>query len=405
MRAAWLGLVFASAAAQASPAFLPATARENAGQYIVVTVRNDVGASAPGVASTPRGYDNVTPYVAGSEARAQARALAVKYRLQEAASWPIAALGVHCLVYRVTDGADRGATLSHLKSDARVESAQPLETFATRASAYNDTYAGLQRNLDQLAIAQAQLRSRGAGVRVAVIDTGVDTAHVDLKGRTAQWRNFVDRDAAQFRRDRHGTAVAGVIGAMPNNKLGIVGIAPGVRLLSYKACWETAAGGAAAVCNTFTLARALAAAIEARADIVNLSLAGPSDPLLTRLVQSGQRAGIIFVGAVPPPDATQTTAGFPVDVAGVIGVEASETRAPQRGLLAAPGVDIFTLTPADRYDAASGSSLATAEVSAVIALLKARRPALTATEAQRLLAQTSSATSIDAGAALATLQP
>jgi subtilisin family serine protease len=388
-------------------------ARENADRYIVVTVRNDIQASTGAAASTPRGYDSVTPYVAGSQARAQAKALATNYRLQEVAGWPIAVLGVHCLVYRIAAQSNRGEVLDHLKRDPMVESAQALGTFSTRTSAYNDTYVGLQRNLEPLAVAQAQLLSRGAGVRVAVIDTGIDTAHADLKGRTAQWRNFVDGDAAQFRRDRHGTAVAGVIGAMPNNRLGIVGIAPGVKLHAYKACWETGAAGAAAVCNSFTLAQALAAAIEAHADVVNLSLAGPSDALLTRLVRNGQRAGIIFVGAAPPMNSAQTSMGFPVDVPGVIGVEASETSTPQRGLLAAPGVDIFTLTPQGHYDAASGSSLATAEVSAVVALLKSQSPDLSAAQAQQLLAQTSrsfatasgSSTSIDAGAALAALRP
>ena len=113
---------------------------------------------------------------------------------------------------------------------------------------------------------------------------------------------------------------------------------------------------------------------------MNLSLAGPSDPLLTRLVRSAQRSGIIFVGA-----ASSGGAGFPIDIEGVIGVEALESSVPGRDLIAAPGRDIFTLTPANHYDAASGSSLAAAEVSAIVALLRSRDSRLTAARARDLI--------------------
>jgi subtilisin family serine protease len=399
-------------------AALPLPAQSDPAQYVVVTVLNDVRSADAGVASTPRGYSSVRPYVVSGRARALARGIAESYRLRETAAWPIAVLGEHCLVYRIEAHADRAALLADLQRDPRVQSAQALEMFNTRMdSAYNDTYAGLQRNLDQLAVAQAQRGSRGAGVRVAIIDTGVDVAHVDLKGRIAAAANFVDQDASQFRNDRHGTAVAGVVAAVANNRLGIAGIAPEVRLLAFKACWEPAPGDAAAVCNTFTLAQALVAAIDARVDIVNLSLGGPSDPLLTRLVRSGQRAGLIFVGAAPRHAASsgdsQQQPGFPLNVEGVIGVQASESGDLPGVLLAAPGEDIFTLAPGDHYDAASGSSLAAAEVTGVVALLRSRQPRLQAARAQELLARSSyrvasggrGSLSVDACAAVAALTP
>jgi subtilisin family serine protease len=220
-------------------------------------------------------------------------------------------------------------------------------------------------------------------VRVAVIDSGVDVDHPDLAGRVAGRSDFVGRrDAASVRGDRHGTAVAGVIAAVAHNNLGIVGIAPEVRLLALQACWEQEADDAA-VCNTFTLAQALAAAIEARADVVNLSLAGPHDALLARLVRRGQQAGIIFVGAAHGDPAAAR--GFPLDVEGVIGVVAAESAAADESLIAAPGEDIFTLAPAGAYNAVSGSSMAAAQVSAMVALLRAHDPKLSAARAAALL--------------------
>jgi subtilisin family serine protease len=369
-------------------ATLPLEARAEPRGYIVVTVRNQVLSLSRRAASTAHGYDGQGPYFAGSPARLTARALAHDYHLALASSWPIAILGVHCLVYAVPTGVDSASLLSALTRDRRVESAQQLLSFDTQSDPYNDPYAPLQQNLQRLGVSAAQRLSRGAGVRVAVIDTGADTAHPDLRPHAASERNFVDTDDRAFRADAHGTAIAGVIAAVPNNHIGIVGIAPDVQLLSYKACWRIASGDTHAVCNTFTLAQALAAAIDASADVINLSLAGPADPLLTRLVQRALAAGEIVVGAVPPGERRGT---FPAGIGGVIGVEAveaSDAVEDETSLTAtvrAPGRDVLSLAPDGHYDFYSGSSLATAEISGIVALLRAGHPHLSGNEATSLL--------------------
>jgi len=197
--------------------------------------------------------------------------------------------------------------------------------------------------------------------------------------------------------------VAGIIAAIPNNGIGIVGVAPDVQLLLYKACWRAAATGSQALCNTFTLAQALAAAIEAHADIINLSLAGPSDPLLTRLVQRALDRGTIVVGAVPPDGLRKD---FPADIPAVIAVDAIENESGGAGLnediVRAPGRDVISLAPMGHYDFYSGSSLATAEISGVVALLRAQRRNLSAREADFLLSENAPSVP-NACAALATL--
>jgi subtilisin family serine protease len=365
-------------------ATLPAQARLAPRGYIVVTVRNPLLSLSRRAASTAHGYDGEGPYVAGSPARNTARALASDYHLALESSWPIETLGVHCLVYAVPAGKDSSSLLAALGRDRRVESAQPLLSFDTESAPYNDPYAELQPNLQRLGVSAAQRLSRGAGVRVAVIDTGADTAHPDLRPHAAIERNFVDTDDRTFRADPHGTAVAGVIAAIPNNHIGIVGIAPDVQLLTYKACWRVAPKDTHAVCNTFTLAQALAAAIDAGADVINLSLAGPPDPLLARLVQRALSSGAIVVGAVPPGNAANA---FPAGITGVIGVAAVEDADSSTPTVRAPGRDVLSLAPDGHYDFFSGSSLATAEISGIIALLRARRPHLSTAEATALLFQ------------------
>ncbi|MGA2188669.1 MAG: S8 family serine peptidase [Steroidobacteraceae bacterium] len=403
MRIAALGAIVAIAAlagcssgrALLASAELPAAARAAPQSYVVVTVRNPVSLPVTRAASTPRGYDGVGVYSAGAVARNRSRALAADYHLREVSSWPIALLGVHCLVYALPTQADPALLLSVIARDPRVESAQPLLTFGTVSSGYNDPYSTLQRNVEQMSVAEAQEWSRGASVRVAVIDTGAAVDHPDLPARILT-RNFVDNDARSFLEDTHGTAVAGVIAAVPNNGVGIVGIAPDVKLLLFKACWRVALTGAKAACNSFTLAQALSAAIEDHADIINLSLAGPSDPLLTRLVGRAVDAGIIVVGAVPADGLRNS---FPTNIGAVIAVDSIESGHADPRVLRAPGRDVISLAPDGHYDFYSGSSLATAEVSGLIALLRAQRPHLSAHEAEALLAGSAGAPAGDSAAA------
>jgi subtilisin family serine protease len=190
------------------------------------------------------------------------------YHLREITGWPIKALDVYCIVVETPAGMDRNALLKTLASDKRVQLAQPLNdysVYAERAPAAhqdNDPYISLQRGFVETDAALAHDFSEGRGVHVAIVDTGVDTMHPDLKGRIRDVHNMVNDDVATFNRDSHGTEVAGVIAADGDNHRGIVGIAPEAMLSVYKACWYSPALDDGAHCNSFTLAEALAAIID-----------------------------------------------------------------------------------------------------------------------------------------------
>jgi subtilisin family serine protease len=372
---------------------------------IVVTFANTPSQPAVGAGTTARRYAG-SGYQIAARAQRQAQRVAAAYSLKEVANWPIRALSVHCVVYEITDGRPIAPILTALSKDPRVSLAQPLQQFHTLTQGgaqssltpaspasttpptavppppYNDPLYDLQTNLASLGIASAHERSQGSGVRIALIDTGVDVGHPDLRARIAGTRSFVPRRAESAASYRHGTAMAGLIAATANNRVGIVGIAPLATIEVYEACWQLQPDSDEAACNTFTLAEAISAALDGGAPLVNLSVAGPQDPLLTALIGVGLKRGVIFVGAAEhDPDA------FPTGIAGVIGVASSEHELG-RPLLTAPGVHVLTLRPRAQYDFESGSSVATAEVTGIIALLLATDRRLTGAPLEALLRQT-----------------
>ncbi|HUI59163.1 MAG TPA: S8 family serine peptidase [Steroidobacteraceae bacterium] len=387
---------------------LPARADDPSGfdphhQFVVVTFANVPHRPAARAGTTARRYTGDTYGVAQS-AHDQARRVASVYSLRQVASWPIKELAVHCVVYEILDSRPLADVLAALTKDPGVTLAQPLQEFRTltaepASSTYNDPLYGLQTNMVSLGVAAAHERAQGAGVRVGLIDTGVDASHPDLQDRIARTSSFVagTASAAAY---RHGTAMAGLIAAVANNRIGMVGIAPLARIEVFQACWQLEPDSDAAACNTFTLAQALAAAIESRVPLINLSIAGPPDPLLGALVQSGLKRGVIFVGSV-----TGDAASFPTNIAGVIGAGGSEQQQPGASLYA-PATHVLTLRPAAQYDFESGTSVAAAEVTGMIALLLSVDSRLTADSAIALLKGSPGAQpgTLDAGAAVARLE-
>jgi subtilisin family serine protease len=408
---------------------------------IVVAFANEPLA-APGPAGTTGSRYGGTGYSVGQSAQRQAHKVASAYGLREVTSWPIRVLSMHCVVFEIANGRPAADVLAELSRDSRVVLAQPLQEFhtltaqgataeasttgaantagtanaagagpasaagaaASPGAPYNDPLYDLQTNMAALGIARAHERTQGAGVHIALIDTGVDLDHPDLRGANVHSHSFIDRRVSPGSL-RHGTAMAGLIVAVANNHIGIVGIAPRAHIEVYEACWQLVPGSDAAACNTFTLARALAAALASGAPLVNLSFAGPADPLLAALVQTGLKRGVTFVGAAA------ADAPFPTAIPGVItaaGMEQSLTV----GALAAPSQHVLTLRPGGEYDFEAGTSVAAAEITAVLALLVSASPTRlpTATLVSLLEGPTASAASsasarppVDVNAALSRL--
>jgi subtilisin family serine protease len=208
----------------------------------------------------------------------------------------------------------------------------------------------------------------GRGTRVAVVDSGIDARHPDLSGQLLINRNFVTGHPLVV--EQHGTAVAGIIAAKAENRLGIAGIAPAARLLGLRACWQVSrTDRVSTVCDTLSLAKALYYAVESRVDVINLSLAGPDARLLHEILKIAYARGATVVGAF---DARLPGGGFPATVAGVIAVSDAPV-AGSKDVYVAPGRDVPTTEPGGRWFLVNGSSFAAAHVSGLVALTRERR--------------------------------
>ncbi|KGQ18254.1 Subtilisin-like serine protease protein [Lysobacter dokdonensis DS-58] len=345
---------------------------------------------APAVHDTPEaGYVGDYRNAPGHQARARiARKLAAANGLTVRSDWAMPALGVDCYVLQARDAQAAAGAVEALARDPRVESVQPMQQFEV----LGDPLAPAQPAQKLWKLDEVHRHATGRGITVAVIDSGVAASHADLRGQVAQSRDFVIDDAKREVPETHGTEVAGLIAARADNDMGIAGVAPGARLLALRACWQSDRSGRAR-CNSFTLAKALQFAIEQRAQVINLSLGGPRDVLLARLIDVATARGANIVAAVDP---RARDGGFPASMAGVIAVAGEPDRAlPMRTFLA-PADALPTTTLDGGWGLVNGTSFAAAQVSGLIALLRDAAPKLRGPAVRDALAGTAALGSVPA---------
>jgi hypothetical protein len=341
---------------------------------ILVTYENSGATATRGVRAPYRARNR---YSMSVSARRDAGDIEREFGLTRVDHWPIKSLGIYCFVYRVPESTDVAGLLARLRADARIDSAQPMNEFRSGTTpAHNDTYLSLQHGFATLGIQEVHQVTRGAGIRIAVIDSNVDRRHEDLRGQVRRISDYTSRDNEANL--RHGTAVVSVIAANANNSAGIAGVAPEADVDVHVACWAAEDGGAA--CSSVTLAKAIDALVGDPPDVLNMSLTGPHDPLLARLIGRLAGEGVIVVAAA---------GGFPANLPDVVAASSlpvSDKDANQEGeAVYAPGNRILVAAPDDEYEFQSGSSLASAHVSGVVALLLSVSPELDAPDVPRLL--------------------
>lgn len=356
------GLAALTAAAPASPQQTEGSA-SGTDRQILVMLRMAPPHFRPG-GNYGGSYGDTTAMAAR---RRQASAIARRAGLKLLDGWPMPMIGVDCYVMRVPDGMDVDRAIAQVSKESGVAWSQPLQVYEARGApggaALDDPLFRAQPAAAAWRLADLHRVATGRGVSVAVIDSKVDVAHPDLAGQFIANADFVDPRAT--RGEAHGTGVAGIVGAKAGNGIGIAGIAPDARMMALRACWQTVAGPT--LCNSLSLARALQFAIEHDAGVINLSLAGPADPLLARLVGIALSRGIAVVAAFDP---SLPAGGFPSSLPGVVAVADESLPSLPARVYGAPGRDVPTTQPGGRWYLVNGSSYAVAHVSGLIALIR-----------------------------------
>jgi hypothetical protein len=226
--------------------------------------------------------------------------------------------------------------------------------------------------------------TKGARAVVAVIDSQIDPNQPNLAG-TISDRYDAGCDAASPH--PHGTGMAGAIAAHGQ----LVGVAPQANIIAVCAF----GGGGQAEASTMNIIKGLDYAIQRGARIVNMSFAGPRDPALAQVLQIAREKGILVIAAAGNggPKSPPLYPGADPNVMAVTATDESDHlfNGANQGkyvTVAAPGVDILVPAPNETAQLTTGTSVATANVTGVAALLIARKPSLTPEEIRAILVRT-----------------
>lgn len=290
----------------------------------------------------------------------------------------------------ISDALDESAT-------SAVDIAHPVSIAGKRRS--NDTYRPQQWALNKLKAETSWRKSRGKGVVVAVIDTGVRAKHPDLRGRVMKGWDFVSSDNAASDMNGHGTHVAGSIAANANNRRGVAGLAPKAKILPVRVLDASGSG------NTAAVARGIVYAVNKGADVINLSLAGDQPDVQTRAAVAYAARKNVVVVAAAGNRGCGASPSYPAAYPNVIGVGAIDRYNRVAGYsqcgsyvdVVAPGSSIastmvYRSDPGLRcgygssYCRLSGTSMATPYASASAALLISRtKGKMRASKVRRLM--------------------
>ncbi|MET8253853.1 type VII secretion-associated serine protease mycosin [Micromonospora sp. NPDC005197] len=240
----------------------------------------------------------------------------------------------------------------------------------------------------------------GAGVTVAVVDSGVDRAHPQLTGRVLAGTDLLDpggdgsRDCAG-----HGTGVASIIAAAPRPGVAFHGLAPAARILPVRVSEQQVVQGreSGRTVSADEFARAIRWAVDHDADVVNLSVVlYADDPEVRSAVRYAVERDVVLVAAVGNLHDSGDPRPFPAAYDGVLGVGAigadgARATFSQTGSyvdLVAPGSAVLVAAPTQGHQQVEGTSYAVPFVAATAALLRAYRPELTAAEVVRRIVAT-----------------
>jgi thermitase len=285
------------------------------------------------------------------------------------------------------DVADQLAHHPHLKF-------AELDRRVPAAAVPNDPYMGSEWHLNQIGVPAALDVAQGAGVTIAVLDTGVDCTHPDLAANCVAGWNFYDNNSNTTDVNGHGTTVAGAAAAATNNGVGVASVAGKARIMPIRIADPSA------YASWSTVAQGITYAADHGARIANLSysnMAG-SATIQSAAQYMKSKGGLVVVSAGNngvDEGVAATTSMIPVSATDSNDQITSWSSFGSFVAVAAPGLNIYTTGPSGSYWTCWGTSFAAPITAGTLALMMSAKPTMANTQIESLLYSTA----VDLGAA------
>jgi len=338
-------------------------------------------------ANLPTITNDIIAEIDGALTNEQADALARRHGLRRIESQNFPLLGATFGLFRITDGRSFERASRDFGSDSSVRAVHPNYRYLLQQQKAAAPTEGdpAQYVLAKMRLPQAHTLAHGTGIRVAVIDSAIDVKHQELASSVV---DSYDALGSAEGAHVHGTGIAGAIAAHAR----LMGAAPAAELIAIRA-FSGAANGAQS--NSYVILKALDYAFQKQARVINMSFAGPKDPLIERGIDAVATKQILMVAAAGNSGAKSPPL-YPAANPKVIAVSATDAEdhllaASNRGsyiAVAAPGAELFLPAPDGKYQMTSGTSFSAAHVSGLAALLLERNPALKPDELRATLMRT-----------------
>lgn len=282
--------------------------------------------------------------------------------------------------------------MQYFKQSWNTEYTEPhylyLTNETTESIVPNDAlYSEYQWNLPSIEAEKGWNVSKGdEQVIVAVLDTGVQSNHPDLKGKLIEGVNLVDEEAEPDDDVGHGTHVSGIIGATVNNGEGVAGVSWFNKIMPVKVLDSSGAG------STYTVAQGIIWAVDHGAKVINMSLGNYAEAdFLHDAIKYAYEHDVVMIAASGNDNTDRP--GYPAAYPEVFAVAATDSNKEKASFsnygdyidVAAPGDGIASTYPGSQYAALSGTSMASPHVAALAGLIRSVNPELSNVEVMEIM--------------------